>query len=77
MKLERPLAVFGKAFSVELSTGLTFGPDTVLRAATGKSVQTLLRENGTMLPFRQWRDGLTGRHKPSVCLLYTSPSPRD
>ena len=63
--LERPLEVFGKSFAVELSSGLTLGPDTVLRAAIGKSLQTLLREEGMLLPMRQLRDGLQGRHRLS------------
>jgi hypothetical protein len=63
--LERPLEVFGKAFVIELSSGLTLGPDTVLRAALGKSLQTLLREAGKLLPIKQLRDGLQGRHRLS------------
>lgn len=64
--LERPLEVFGKSFEVELSTGLTLSPDTVLRAAVGKSLQTLLREDRKLLPIRQLRDGLLGRHRLST-----------
>lgn len=63
--LERPLGVFGKSFHIELSSGLTLGPDTVLRTALGKSLQTLLREAGKLLPMRQLRDGLQGRHRLS------------
>lgn len=63
--LQRPLEVFGKSFVVELSSGLTLGPDTILRAALGKSLQTLLREEGKLLPMRQLRDGLQGRHRLS------------
>ena len=63
--LVRPLEVFGKSFDVELSSGLTFGPDTVLRASIGKSLQTLLREQGKLLPLKQLRDGLLGLHRLS------------
>lgn len=63
--LERPLEVFGRSFDIELSSGLTLGPDTVLRAALGKSLQTMLREAGKLLPMRQLRDGLQGRHRLS------------
>lgn len=66
MKLERPLAVFGRNFKVELSTELTLGVDTVARAAVGKSFQTLMREQNLALPFRQFRDGLMGRHRLSA-----------
>ncbi len=63
--LVRPLAVFGKSFHVELSSGLTLNPDTVLRAAIGKSLQSLLREQGLLQPLNQLRYGLLGKHQPS------------
>lgn len=63
--LARPLPVFGKSFRVELSSGLTLNPDTVLRAAIGKSLQTLLREEGLLQPLKQLRYGLLGLHQPS------------
>lgn len=63
--LVRPLEVFGKSFCVELSSALTLGPNTVLRAAIGKSIQTLLREKGLLLPLKQLHDGFLGRHQLS------------
>ena len=63
--LVRPLPVFGKSFRVELSSGLTLNPDTVLRAAIGKSLQTVLREEGLLQPLKQLRYGLLGLHQPS------------
>lgn len=65
VSLERPLALFGKTFRVELSTSLTLGPDTVLRAAIGKSLTTLLREQGRLQPLRQFSYGMLGKHKLS------------
>jgi len=63
MQLERPLGVFGKSFKVELSTGLTLGPDTVMRAALRKSVLTFLRDSGSELPLRQLVYALRGKHR--------------
>lgn len=63
--LAHPLSVFGKSFKVELSSGLTLSPDTILRAAIGKSIQTFLREDGKLQPLKQFRDGLLKKHKPS------------
>ena len=63
--LERPLEVFGKSFDIELSSGLTSGPDKVLRAADGRSIQTLLRGEEKLRPMRQLRDGLQGRQRLS------------
>ncbi|MEJ6000710.1 hypothetical protein [Paucibacter soli] len=61
--LVRPLELFGASFAVEVSSHLCLGPDTVLRAAIGKSVQTLLRDEGLLGPFRQMRYALLGKHK--------------
>ncbi|KWT69223.1 hypothetical protein [Comamonas testosteroni] len=63
--LVRPLEVFGKAFDVELSSGLTLSPETVLRASLGKSLQTFLREEGLLQPLKQFRYGLLGQHQLS------------
>lgn len=63
--LVRPLLVFGKSFKVELSSNLTLNPDTVMRAAIGKSLQTILREEGKLLPFKQFCYGVLGRHQLS------------
>ena len=65
IRLERPLKLFGKSFAVELSSDLTLGPDTVLRAALGKSIKSLLREENLLQPLRQFSDGLLGKHKLS------------
>lgn len=67
--LARPLGVFGEAFEVELSTSVTLSPATLLRAAIGKSLQTLLRERGKLLPIRQFQYGLLGRHQLSSTTL--------
>ena len=63
--LVRPLPVFGKSFNVELSSGLTLSPDTVIRAAIGKSLQTVLREEGVLQPLKQFRYGILGLHQLS------------
>ena len=63
--LVRPLPVFGKSFDVELSSGLTLNPDTVIRAAIGKSLQTILREEGVLQPLKQFRYGVLGLHQLS------------
>ena len=48
---------------MEVSSHLSLGPDTVLRAAIGKSIQTLLREEGKLQPVKQLRYALLGEHK--------------
>lgn len=63
--LVRPLPVFGKSFNVELSSSLTLSPDTVIRAAIGKSLQTILREEGLLQPLKQFRYGILGLHQLS------------
>ncbi|MEJ5030771.1 hypothetical protein [Comamonas sp. MYb69] len=65
LNLQRPLSVFGKAFKVSYSSKLSLCPETVCRAAIGKSIVTLLKENEVYQPFRQLRYGLQGRHKLS------------
>lgn len=67
--LARPLGVFGEAFEVDLSTSVTLSPATLLRAAIGKSLQTLLREHGKLLPVKQFQYGLLGRHRLSSTTL--------
>lgn len=61
--LVRPLKVFGASFTVEVSSHLSLGPDTVLRAAIGKSIQTLLRDEGKLQPLKQMRYALLGKHQ--------------
>lgn len=61
--LARPLGLFGASFAVEVSSPLSLGPDTVLRAAIGKSIKTLLREDGLLQPLVQLRYGLLRKHK--------------
>ncbi len=61
--LVRPLETFGATFAVEVSSHLCLGPDTVLRAAIGKSLQTLLRDGGLLQPLKQLRYALRGEHK--------------
>lgn len=61
----RDLPVFGKSFRVELSSGLTFNPDTVLRAAIGKSLQTILRTEKVLQPLKQFHYGILGLHQLS------------
>lgn len=63
--LMRPLPVFGKSFDVELSSGLTLNPDTVLRASIGRSLQTILRKEGMLQPLKQFRYGILGLHQLS------------
>lgn len=63
--LVRPLPLFGKSFDVELSSVLTLTPDTVTRAAIGKSIQTILREEGGLQPLKQFRYGILGLHQLS------------
>ena len=69
--LERPLSVFGKSFRVELSSGLTLGPDTVLRAAIGKSLQTVLRDSGHLLQIKEMSYGLRRIHRLSPTTIAT------
>jgi hypothetical protein len=77
--LARPLKVFGSTFKVEVSSGITIGPDTVLRAAIGKSLQFLLRKNAGPLVFNQFIYGLTGKHrltrttKANICKTFGAP----
>jgi hypothetical protein len=61
--LVRPLETFGATFAVEVSSHLCLGPDTVLRAAIGKSLQTVLRDGGLLQPLKQLRYALRGEHK--------------
>lgn len=59
----RPLETFGATFAVEVSSHLCLGADTVLKAAIGKSLQTLLRDGGLLQPIKQLRYALRGEHK--------------
>lgn len=73
--LYRPLKLFGKTFKVQISTGLTLSPDTVLHAALGLSLQQLARgykpppgETDKVQPLQAIKDflrGATGRNKLS------------
>lgn len=65
--LVRPLKLFGEAFQVHISTGLTLSPNTVLLAALDNSLLQLMR-NQKGRPDRILNDfwrGATGRNKLS------------
>lgn len=59
------MSVFGDDFLIEISTPLTLNPDTVMRAAIGKSFRTFLDEEKKLLPFRQMSYAIQGLHKPT------------
>lgn len=64
--LVRPLGRFGSAFSVELSSFLTLSPDTVMRAALGKSLRTFLDENNRLSALRKFEYWVSAKHRPTA-----------
>lgn len=65
LELVRPLEVFGGDFAVEMSTGLTLNPETALRAAIGRSLQTVLRKGGKLAHMLALLDALKGNRRLS------------
>lgn len=60
----RPCALFGKERGIEIDSALAIHPDQVLRVL-GVPLTTLLRDAGQELPFREFKYGLEGKHRPT------------